>query len=1249
VHLKKLELLGFKSFADRTEFRFERGVTGIVGPNGCGKSNVVDAFKWIFGTQSAKGLRGSEMKDVIFNGTQTRRPTGFAEVTVVFDNEDRFLDVDFAEVAITRRLFRSGESEYLLNKQRCRLKDLKDLFLDTGIGTASYSLLEQGKIDVLLQSSTSDRRVIFEEAAGISKYRVRKAEALRSLLRVEENLKRLQDILDEVEKRVRRVKVQAAKARRYRAYDEQLKELRIRVAVEDYRRSAQGRTELAFQLWWVRHSAERAERLLQRLSRALDEHALRRQAVLAEVQDLSGQLADERAVRERIEERHRQASRRIEELEVERERKRGELDKARESTAQLRKELERQQDQVRSLRSELSAMEGRLSEKEVSLKHLAAVQSEAEDELRRRKEDVVDGIQRRSKLLNVVVQVEAELNNLRGRGQRLETTLGGFRAELEAWEAKREELRQKQGALDALQARLECESATISARAAEVDVQVREAQADFEAADGELRMQRARLEVLQGFEAELQGIASGVAGVLKRQGELALKSRTHGLVASLLRVERRYAPAVEAALGDKAQALVVESQEGALELLDFIRAERLGRVEVLALDRIEPPQPAHCPKGGGVLGPLRELVELADGMAEVADRLLQGVVLVEDFATAVALSRNGLKSYRLVTLDGEVVDPCGSFIAHGAAEPGIISRRSEMDDLLTQVRGLESQCGRLREQWDGLGAVQHAVGAAREANGAQREEIARKRIALDGEVNQARREVERIEREIRVGSTELASLDAEINGQVRELEACRQQVEAADADVQAAEEAVCCLEARTRLARQDVEVSTDAVGSLRLESAQARKQEEGLNRLVQQLVESCEERGRQAAALEGEISLVETRALEAQETVGESDRLINEGALRQESLEVALRQREAQDGELRDIERALRQESERLHSRQRELAKAKESHELRDQEERHKRNTVLERIDEAYGIDIRQLLDRTSAPLPSVAGAENAESPAAVERGVEEGLSGMSGMSDTAGDSPGTRDSRDAELRLVAPLSDEQREAARLEIKDLQEKMHRLGNVNLEALEELDELEERHEFQLAQKRDLVESERNLRSIIGDINAKSRELFLSTFSTVQGHFNDLFRKCFGGGKAELVLEEGADVLEAGVEIIARPPGKKLTSLSLMSGGEKTMTTLALLLAIFRSRPSPICVLDEVDAALDETNVRRFVVLLREFAQNSQFIIITHNKVTMAEAATLYGVTMEERGVSKRVTVELESYEPQERELVAATPA
>jgi len=1223
MYLKKLELLGFKSFADRTELVFQPGMTAVVGPNGCGKSNVVDAFKWIFGEQSAKGLRGSEMKDVIFNGTLERKPTGFAEVTIVFENSDRFLDIDYSEVAITRRLYRSGESEYLINKQKARLKDIRELFMGTGVGQTSYSILEQGKIDVLLQSSNVDRRFIFEEAAGISKYLAKKGEALRALLRVEENLTRLNDIIDEVERRLQRVKAQASKARRYRELSERLKELRVRSTIEDYRASRGARTEISFRLYWGDLRLKDLDRLLAQVTERCDLHSRERQTQLDTIKNLREKLSQDQVLLERTRERIAQGTRRLEELVEERERKADDLRSTLETLQQLYERLEAERQELAALSLGIDSKRDACERLAGNLEGIRSSRENLEADLKSRKTMVVATLQECSRLSNGIVALDSEITNLRNQHERLCGAIEGFRSQVKVAEDKAVQARSELQTLRAERRDLGDLLSGVAAAEAKMETRAEALEKELSANLSQLHQCRSRFDVLRSLEENLEGIGRGVADILRRKDSTPALGQVHGMVASLVKVESKYARAVEAALGVHAQSLLVETQEGALGLLDFARDEKVGGLEVISLDRVDFIPPEYFPRQAGVLGALRDKLEVPEDISELFDRLLANVVLVEDFETALALSRNGLRPFRLVTLRGEMLEPWGGLSISGESELGLISRRSEMEDLGRIVDALQVEGASLREKQT---VLKQELSAKREERDRLREEavrVDRLIVQVQGGLDQIAGEIDRLSREISVGASEAGDMQSQMSTREEEKAVLSAKAAAAENERRCAEERIRLLEEEVTRLREAEASAGETLTGARLDLAQAEKSEEGLRELLSRQETNLEERQVHVENLREEISGISRRHAETRDLVRDGEAELDRIRACQDGTRAELEAEEAVDRDLQGREQEYRRTVEMLHQEHAQVQGEVQSAQLRDQEERHRRNALMERMDEEYGLDLAKLLDLEDVVLEQARAQPQPD-----------------------GSAPQIDGSLPTECRYLLPDPNWNQDKAREEIREIQEKIRRLGGVNLEALDELGELEERHRFQLAQRTDLLESEKNLRGIIGEINKTSRDLFMKTFEEVQGHFSDIFRKCFGGGKAELVLEEGADVLEAGIDIIAKPPGKKITRLSLMSGGEKTMTTIALLFAIFRARPSPFCILDEVDAPLDEANVRRFVVLLKDFLAQTQFVVITHNKLTMAEANTLYGITMEERGVSKRVSVELSTYDPEKLESVAA---
>jgi chromosome segregation protein len=1262
--LKRLDLAGFKSFADRTQFDFPAGVTAIVGPNGSGKSNIVDAVRWVLGEQSAKSLRGGEMADVIFNGSASRKSLGLAEVTMTFDNSRRALATDAEEVQIGRRVYRSGEGEYLINGQVCRLKDVKNLFLGSGAGNDAYSIIEQGRVDVLLQASTRDRRTIFEEAAGISRFKARKIETLRRLERVDQNVQRLKDIIDEVEKQLRSVKLQAAKAQRYQEYSTRLKELRVALGLDEFHQlSERLQTEQAVldglhatlqeqtaqtETWEA--EARQLEQALQRLDEAVHEQEVALAAARQQIATGEGTLthewtlsADLEADLARTRARLTELSSRVSTLAEARERAAGDL-------RVVEAQCEEQRSGVRLLEEELSA----------ALLRLAELQTHVKTD----KEDHLEQMRQAARLQNDVVSFKAQVDNLRRERERLRQRTEQAAEHLASIDLELQELIR---ADELLQTRLAASRQAQAGQRQERD-RLRQLTETTTQLLGDLRALRSglasRIEVLEGLERSHEGLGTGVREVftLLEQPDPGPWRVVLGMIADFLTVRREYAPLIDLALGERAQRFLVSDAarldealrgrsqpfSGRVSFLPLtadkpdgpatvegtngdngmsqrplvpVRAGRRNRlIEVSPLGRVRMPQSAAgAPAHPGVIALAADLAVCdRPELAHLPAHLLGRTLLVRDLAAAREISAH-TSGYRFVTLQGELLETDGTLtVGTHHAETGILSRKSELRELREQAVALdrrtadaEADLHELRERTTRL---DHQIETLQE----EIDVLAEQATDLRSRIGQHRQRREGLHEEVVLSRTEISGLEQEIEASDASWQQARVQAEAAERQVQA-------LQARMQQAERDI-VECEAqrqrqqqeYTAAKVELAQADERLAALRARHQQVQNDLQQRQQECVQAEQHQAAARARLDESQRTMLQTSAGLAYSYLAKEAAEGQLgemggerdqtrRQRQVLVERMQVVRNTWRTQQEQAHTR-----------ELEVNDLRHRRDTLVERLREDYQLDLAQLYQQRVAQPPPP--------PTREEGGASESCS----PSPPGGEGPG----------VGGPLDPA---AANEEIAELRRKLSRLGSVNLESLQELADLETRAALLQAQYDDLDSAKRSLEEIISKINADSRRLFTDTFQTIRVHFQELFRKLFGGGMADIVLEDETDILECGIEIIARPPGKELRSISLMSGGEKTMTAVALLLAIFRSKPSPFCILDEVDAALDEANIGRFTGVLRDFLDRSQFIIITHSKRTMASADVLYGITMQESGISKRVAVRFEDWPDDEQNM------
>jgi chromosome segregation protein len=1198
--LKRLELVGFKSFADKTQFDFSTGVTAIVGPNGSGKSNIVDAVRWILGEQSAKSLRGGEMADVIFNGSTSRRSLGLAEVTMTFDNTRRQLATEADEVQITRRVYRSGEGEYLINHQLSRLKDIKDLFLGSGAGSDAYCIIEQGRVESLLQSSTKDRRTIFEEAAGISRFRAKKTETLRKLERVDQNLQRLRDIVDEVDKQLRSVKLQAAKAQRFQEHSQRLQELRVGLGLEEFGQLSESLTREQGLLDAVRTDLEQRsaeaqawEAELRRLDvelARLEEEVHRREAQLAQArQQIAGEeatLGHERNVTVGLEADLVRGRTTMAELNGHVAHLRSVAAQATAEAAVVEAQSHVQRQQVRALDDELQSV----------IVRLALLQRQVQAD----KNEHLEQMRQSTTLQNNVIRLHSQATSLRKeydrhrqRSDNAAETLVNIDVELESMTETE----------SAMQARLTAARQNLAEAGQERD-QLRQKSEAAAARLADLRAQRSglasRIEILAGLERTHEGLGAGVREVfalLETAGSERWGS-VLGMVADFLTVPRRHAALIDLALGDAAQRFLVRD----LALLDDglrgLAKPFSSRVSFAPLASAI--TPAHAAAFADLQTSFPDAWLLASvvgcenaELTGLPERLLGNVIVAADLVSARAMQtaeQAGSAPFRYVTKAGELLEPDGTVtLGRYHAETGILSRKSELRELRQQTVGLDRETVEVENEVADL--RDRSTHVSLRANGLQKEiEVFAEQVAdLRSQIGQHRQKRAGLHEEVQLSRSEMSGLE----GDLRLLEEGLQQ---AQAQADAGQQQVQALQARLEQADQEIrnreelrQVQEAARTTAKVALAQVEERFSALRARQRQAEADLQQRQQERTQGEIHLATIRARLAESQMTMLRASSALAQAYLDKEAAErnggdlVSERDRTRQArttlvGQLHGAQTAWRAQHDQVHN-----------HELAVNDFRHRLTALSDRLREDYQIELEALYqqqlnepDAARPPLP-------------------------------------------------------ERQAANAEIDDLRRKLSRLGSVNLEALQELAELEKRSSELQAQFADLTSAQKSLQDIIAKINADSKKLFADTFQTIRGHFQELFRKLFGGGMADVVLEDENDLLESGIEIIARPPGKELRGISLMSGGEKTMTAVALLLAIFRSKPSPFCLLDEVDAALDEANIGRFTAVLRDFLDLSQFILITHSKKTMACADVLYGITMQESGISKRVAVRFEDWE------------
>ncbi len=1189
--LKKLELFGFKSFADKTCFEFGGGINGIVGPNGCGKSNVVDAFKWILGEQSAKSLRGNEMLDVVFSGTNSRPSMGYAEASLTFLNDKNLLPVEYDEVCITRRLYVAGESEYLINKQACRLKDIKELFMGTGVGGSCYSIMEQGKIESLLQVNAQERRFVFEEAAGISKYKTKKRETMLKLEKVEQNLLRVNDIVEEVQKQLRSIKLQAAKARKYNERVIRLKELRIKLSLKKYKTFKDERTIAQEQIQQEGDQCQEALSIIEDLKGERDSLQNRINELAASIEKSQLNMASLSAKITSANDRMGFNHKTIEELNIQKGRFESSIDVLKNKIeygesgiCDLDRDLEK-------IQNDLTDGNGSLSTKETALKQYEYEYDVLLQQNDENKKQVIDMLHRGSSLQNEVGSLSAERDTIGNRKGKLLRRQEEISSEMERIESERRSLTEQR---DMIAGKIEGLERSLVDTNEQIKVLNSEIQTVGDSINNLRQLQgrkESRLETLEDLEKRFEGVSLGVQAVLEEAGkDNGMIGGIHGMVADLIKVDTAYVPAIEAVLGDRAQIIVANSIKDVVPAFNFLKEQDKGYVKFLPLEDVE--------RGGvpasvdltvpGVVGMAVDLIKAEDGFKALVEYFFRDTIVVEDFDTALRLSGDKCGARCIVTLNGEVIEPGGTIlVGKGNMKIGLISRKSELGSLKLELAKIMEEIEiHLREMETKQGDVEYLVQNADEfKSGIDAENV----IKVSQENNLRKEEFKTVELndETGVNDSEIQEINEHIESVDRREISLGSEIASLNDQRKALEDQVVVLD-KDMVHKESGKVSVqNDITELKVILAQKEERKGNVIVSIEKLKQDLRENKDGLTTAYSEITNCREKTVASENTIADLNKMLENLQSEKVALEEeSIRLREEQsvcNGQLTEKNRHVDEYDEEYKNREHVINELR----LKENGFKIKITDLEERIRDDYQVELSEF---------------------AMEHREEE-----------------------AESLDWESVSEE--------IDQLKGKVDKMGNVNLEAIHEQAELEGREAHLAGQMEDLQASEKTLTDIINKINITSRELFEKTFREIRDHFLELFRKLFGGGRADIILEEGVDILDAGIDIIAQPPGKDLKSIMLFSGGEKVMTTIALLFAIFQSKPSPFCILDEVDAALDENNVKRFIQILKEFAIDSQFVVITHSKQTMTVADIIYGVTMEEAGVSKKISVKFEEVERQ----------
>jgi chromosome segregation protein len=1230
MYLKNLTVLGFKSFADKTALNFQPGVSAIVGPNGCGKSNVSDAIRWVLGEQSAKALRGGEMSDVIFNGTDGRKPLGMAEVSITIGGVDEEhlkaagVEIAYNEVTVTRRVFRDGGSEYFINKTPCRLKDIQQLFMGTGVGRTSYSIMAQGNITQILSSKPDDRRLVFEEAAGITKFKSQKKEALRKLEYTEQNLLRVSDLIREVKRQIGSLQRQAGKARRYKTLMTELQHLDTQLARHQFDvlqgeiiERQQNSDKLRVEVEVCTESVLRIENEIGQLRDRLSE--LEQEISHAQQQGLELKAQSEKHEsrihfnEERLLELEAQHGKALTDIAEADERKRTAEDELQTVTSRLAESeaaLEQHRQVLEQRRTALQTIESDLREKQEALRHAQSEAFSATQQLSRVRNEVnALELQQQGNVIRLE-KLSAEKIQLEEERQRLEMRLQEFAA---AVEAEKMNAQTSRGTVEERQQRLREIQQEIGNVSQELDRVLRE-QAET----------RSRLNVLEQLQSDHEGFSAGAVAALKQS------HRVLGSLADRIRVPDPYVTAIESALGHHLQLVLAEQPEAAQEILRGLNEHKQGRASIACLGLLDAPSqesesavPCPDPIRDGEAKPLKAIsvVETDSGARPLVERLLDLTRIVPDLATATAAWRETNGAFDYVTLTGELLSRHGVYTGgsnngSGQQSASILRRKNQIAELR-----------------DAVSAIQDLIANASRLKG-----------ALQGEQSELQASLQQAQTELRAQEVAIATRQGEFNALQTSHRTLHQKIDTVVYEIQslAAQEQEG-LEKRAKLAASAADLETrergtqDRVTGLTSELESLRQQrdtattaltetkvalagQEQLCASFRQQQSPLEQRIRELSALaaqrRNEIGAFATRKTQWETEIDDSrrqiDRLHHERKRVSDHVAALVADKEGQESEIGSREETLRDQRRRLT----EIQQQRGTLEVELAQKNMAVQNLRERIQQKYQLNIDDVRSECITITIADEGAPKVQTLTPEEMAASGAATDWNAVSE--------------------------------QVAALQKRIDEMGPVNLVAIEEYEETEQRHNFLTTQHDDLVKAKEQLLEVINRINTQTKEMFVDTFNKIRDNFRAMFTEIFGGGKADLLLVNEGDVLESGIDIVARPPGKQLQNISLLSGGEQTMTAVALLFSIYQVKPSPFCVLDELDAPLDESNINRFIRVLQRFLAHSQFIIITHNKRTIGMADVLYGVTMEEHGVSKIVSVKFHKADEPENGNGGGTP-
>lgn len=1180
MYLKRLELQGFKSFADKTVLEFRPGITSVIGPNGSGKSNISDSIRWVLGEQSMKSLRGSKSLDVIFAGTQNRKSLGFAEASLVFDNSDGALPIEYTEVTVTRKIYRSGETGYYINKVPCRLKDVLELFMDTGIGKDGYSIIGQGKIDEILSNKSEDRRHIFEEAAGIVKYRVRKQESEKKLEHTKLNLLRINDILAEIEANMEPLKAQSEKAKKYLNLREELKNIEIGLFIYNIEKYKQSLEEIVKSEEVISASCNEEEGRLERIKSLKELLKTEIDDITNKIEEMSNIGFESQKEIEMMNSDINVANTRIANNKENSQRFEKEIEELNQKIIDLNEEIKQKQEKRANLKQNKEKFEKELQEKESELAKLTEKLSEKEIEIEKHKQKVEENTDKKYELQSEINTQNINYENYEKRQKSIDQEIQSNISELDATRLQKEDISKGFYEIDSQRTKIVKNLDDISAKKEEATRRIKNYESNINALSSEMRVKESKLKFLIETEKEKEGYVKSVKSLLKDCESIReLGKGMHGVLANIIEVPSEYETAIEMCLGTSLQNIVTETEEDAKKLVEHLRKNNLGRASFLPISSVKGKKLDKIKgKEAGVIGIASDLIKFDKKYEQIVLNLLGRTVIVDNMNTAIKVAKNNNYAFRIITLEGDLINPSGAITGGSVTKKtvNILGRGREIEKLEKEIKNLKEKIAKLEKE---KSEYEESI-----------EDILEAAMSLE-------KELQEIDITYATEKQKVVAVDENIARLEKRLEKLKEENRNIDIQKQETITEKARLNSEIDTLSEETEKLTKIINEFAELNKDNQKYIDDLNFDITNLkisVTSFDESESSIQEIQDRINLdientnksIENKKLQIEQ--------IKEENLKHEQLIIDIKEK------IEKIKEEVKNSGSKVEELKQSRIEKNEKLSKQEDEINEKFHIIEDLKAQIVKLDMKKtkLEDDINAIINKM-WEEYELTPNAVQ---------------------------DYKKPENVALTQRKVNTLRNDIKEL-------GSVNVDSIEEYKALKDRYDFMCGQRVDLEDTMGKLRKVIQDMTSIMKEQFKEKFELINKNFAEVFKELFGGGNATLSLEDESNILECGIDITVQPPGKKLQNMMLLSGGEKAFTAIALLFAILKINPAPFCVLDEIEAALDDVNVYRYAEYLKKFSKNTQFLVITHRKGTMEAADTVYGVTMEENGISKLLSMKL----------------